>query len=100
MEAPIILAYFPSWSEDWVAAGQPSKLRNIPPFVNHVFLGFAKPNMRYERGSYDLSQTGIEVPYGGCELKESVSALRDKGINVILSLGGETYWRDAAAYEI
>ena len=63
LEAPIILAYFPSWSEDWVAAGQPSKLRNIPPFVNHVFLGFAKPNMRYERGSYDLSQTGIEVPY-------------------------------------
>ncbi len=100
LEAPIILAYFPSWSEDWVAAGQPSKLRNIPPFVNHVFLGFAKPNMRYERVSYDLSQTGIEVPYGGCELNESVSALRDKGINVILSLGGETYWRDATAYDI
>jgi chitinase len=98
--SPIILGYFPSWSEEWTSRGNPSKLRNIPLFVNHVFLGFAKPNLRYEKGSYDLSATRIEVPYSGCDLKESVSVLREKGINVILSVGGETYWRDASAFEI
>lgn len=58
----VVLAYFPSWSESWVSSGEGSKLRDIPPFVNHVFLAFAKPNLVYEKGSYDLSQTGIEVP--------------------------------------
>ena len=100
IDSPIILAYFPSWSENWVSSGQSSKLRDIPSFVNHVFLAFAKPNLRYEKGSFDLAGTGIEVPYDGCELKESIDALRLKGINVILSVGGETFWRDAASYEI
>ena len=100
IDTPVILAYFPSWSENWVSAGQSSKLRDIPAFVNHLFLGFGKPNLRYEKGSYDLSATGIEVPYDGCTLKESVSALRDKGINVILSVGGETFWKDESSYDI
>lgn len=100
VDEPVVLAYFPSWSESYVSAGQPSKLRNIPAFVNHVFLAFAKPNLNYIKGSYDLSNTGIEVPYDGCTLKESVSALKEKGINVILSVGGETYWRDTSSYEI
>lgn len=96
----VVLAYFPSWSESWVSSGEGSKLRDIPPFVNHVFLAFAKPNLVYEKGSYDLSQTGIEVPYDGCMLKESVAVLRQKEINVILSVGGETYWRDENSYNI
>lgn len=96
----VILAYFPSWSESWVSSGEGSKLRDIPSFVNHVFLAFAKPNLVYKKGSYDLSQTGIEVPYDGCMLKESVATLREKGINVILSVGGETYWRDENSYKI
>ena len=100
VDEPVVLAYFPSWSESYVSAGQPSKLRDIPAFVNHVFLAFAKPNLNYIKGSYDLSNTGIEVPYDGCTLKESVSALKEKGINVILSVGGETYWRDTSSYEI
>ena len=99
-DEPIILAYFPSWSESYVTAGQASKLRNIPAFINHIFLAFAKPDLRYTKGSYDLSETGIEVPYDGCTLKESVGALKAKGINVILSIGGETYWRNASSYEI
>jgi hypothetical protein len=100
VDEPVILAYFPSWSENFVSVGQPSKLRDIPAFVNHVFLAFAKPNLSYLKGSYDLFGTGIEAPYDGCTLKESIGALKAKGINVILSVGGETYWRDASSYEI
>lgn len=96
----VVLAYFPSWSENWVAANQDSKLRRVPNFVNYIFLAFAKPNLRYVKGSYDIGETGIGVPYDGCTLKESVSALKDKGIKVILSIGGETYWGTPAAYNI
>ena len=57
IDTPVVLAYFPSWSENWVSTGQSSKLRDTPAFVNHLFLGFGKPNLRYEKGSYDLSTT-------------------------------------------
>lgn len=89
---PIVLAYFPSYSENWTTTNQNSKLREIPSFVNYVFLAFAKPNLTYTKDSFDISGTGIEVPYDGCTLKESVSALKQKGVHVILSIGGETYW--------
>ncbi len=96
----VVIGYFPSWSEDWATTNQNSKLREIPPFVNYVFLSFAKPNLTYTKGSYDLTTTGIQTPYDGCALKESVSALAKKGIKVILSIGGETFWNDASAYNI
>lgn len=95
---PIILGYFPSWSESWASEGQNSKLREVPSHVNYVFLSFAKPDLLYTKGSYDISQTGIQVPYDGCTLKESVKALKDKGTYVILSVGGETYWNSSTIY--
>ncbi|WP_299258731.1 carbohydrate-binding protein [uncultured Aquimarina sp.] len=97
---PIILGYFPSWSESWTTTGQGSKLRDIPEHVTHVFLAFAKPNLRYQKGSLDITGTGIQTPYGGQTLKESVSILKTKEIKVILSIGGETYWGSNAAYDI
>ncbi|WP_109852117.1 Ig-like domain-containing protein [Aquimarina sp. AU58] len=97
---PIVLGYFPSWSESWAGPGQGSKLRDIPEHITHVFLAFAKPNLRYQKGSLDITNTGIQTPYGGDTLKESVAALKSKGIKVILSVGGETYWGTDAAYDI
>ena len=88
---PIVLGYFPSWSESWTGPVQNSKLREIPSHVNYVFLSFAKPDLVYTKGSFDISQTGIQLPYDGCTLKESVKALKDKGTYVILSVGGESY---------
>ncbi len=97
---PVVLGYFPSWSETWTSPGNNSTLREIPAYVNHVFLSFAKPNLTYVQGSYDISNTGIQTPYDGCTLKESVKVLSDKGIHVILSIGGETYWNSPNAYNI
>ncbi len=96
----VVVGYFPSWSENWTSANQNSSLREVPTFVNYVFLAFAKPNLTYVSGSYDISQTGIQVPYDGCTLKESISALKAKGTKVILSIGGETYWGSTDAYTI
>ncbi|QLE03001.1 hypothetical protein HX109_16015 [Galbibacter sp. BG1] len=97
---PIVLGYFPSWSESWAAPGKGSKLRDVPEHITHIFLAFAKPNLRYQKGSYSLQGTGIQTPYDGQTLKETVSILKEKGIKVILSIGGETYWGTSAAYDI
>jgi chitinase len=101
-EMPIVLGYFPSWSETWVTSAtiSQSKLASLPSTVTHVFLAFAKPNLTYVKGSFDLSGTGIEVPYDGNTLKLTVAAAKAKGIKVLLSIGGETYWGDALAYNI
>ncbi|WP_337045214.1 hypothetical protein [Emticicia sp. 17c] len=100
--SPIVLGYFPSWSDTWASTSNvsSSKLASLPSHITHVFLSFAKPNLSYQKGSYDISQTGIQVPYDGPTLKAVISYLKQKGTNVIVSLGGETYWGDASAYNI
>lgn len=96
---PLVVGYFPSWSETYPSGGS-TKLRNTPEEVTHIFLSFVKPNMRYVKGSFDIKQVGIEVPYDGVMLKETVDILKAKGIKVILSIGGETYWGTDEAYDI
>ncbi len=98
-QTPLVVGYFPSWSETYpTAAG--SRLRNMPEEVTHIFLSFIKPNMRYTKGSFDIKGVGIEVPYDGIVLKETVDHLKAKGIKVILSIGGETYWGTDESYDI
>lgn len=99
VSSQLVVGYFPSWSETFPSANG-TLLRNLPEEVTHVFLSFVKPDMRYEKGSYDLRNTGLEVPYDGQTLKESVEILKAKGVNVIISIGGETYWGTDAAYNI
>lgn len=96
---PLVVGYFPSWSETYPSGGS-TRLRNVPEEVTHIFLSFVKPNMRYAKGSFDIKQVGIEVPYDGATLKETVDILKSKGIKVILSIGGETYWGTDEAYNI
>lgn len=98
-EKPIVLGYFPSWSETWLTNGT-SKFTSLPAHITHVFFSFGKPNLRYTKGSYDISQTGIQVPYDGQMLRQAISIVNQKGIKVILSLGGETYWSTSDAYSI
>jgi len=95
----LVVGYFPSWSETYPSTSG-TKLRNMPEEVTHIFLSFVKPNMRYQKGSFDIKGTGIEVPYDGVELKKSVDILKAKGTKVILSIGGETYWGTDESYNI
>lgn len=96
---PLVVGYFPSWSETSPEGGT-TKLRDLPEEVTHIFLSFVKPNMRYTKGSFDLSGTGLEVPYSGKTLKETMDILKTKGLKVILSIGGATYWGTNQAYDI
>lgn len=96
---PLVVGYFPSWNETSPENGA-TKLRDLPEEVTHIFLSFVKPNMRYTKGSFDISATGLEVPYGGKTLKETMGILKANGLKVILSIGGATYWGTNQAYDI
>ena len=92
---PLVVGYFPSWSDY-----STNILRNIPEEVTYVFLSFVKPNMRYKKGSFDLINTGLQCDNNGRVLKEAVEILKARGIGIILSIGGETYWGSNEAYDI
>ncbi|WP_454060316.1 glycosyl hydrolase family 18 protein [Elizabethkingia ursingii] len=92
---PLVVGYFPSWSDYSTRI-----LRNIPEEVTYVFLSFVKPNMRYKKGSFDLTETGLQCDNNGMVLKETVDILKSRGIGIILSIGGETYWGSDDAYDI
>ena len=65
---PLVVGYFPSWSETY-PSGWGTKLRNMTEEVTQIFLSFIKPNMRYVKGSLDIKNVGIAVPYDGTILK-------------------------------
>lgn len=95
---PITIGYYPSWTEGWLNEDGKSAFTTLPTAVTHVFFAFAKPNLTYVKGSYNIStaNTGLEcyqATEGGLMLKRAVGILKQRGITVILSLGGETYWR-------
>lgn len=100
LNKPITLGYYPSWSEGWLNADGISPFTSLPKSVTHVFFAFAKPNLKYQKGSYNIStvNTGLECyatnepKEGGLMLKRAIGILKQKGISVILSIGGETYW--------
>lgn len=93
ISSPLIVAYFPSWRE--YTPSPNSKLREIPAWINHVFLAFVKPEMRYKRGTLDLRKTGLQLHYpramAGKMLQNSIKILHKRGIKVLLSIGGGTY---------
>ncbi|QZT36917.1 glycoside hydrolase family 18 protein [Halosquirtibacter xylanolyticus] len=90
---PLIIGYFPSWKEYTPTPN--SALREVPAWVNHLFIAFAKPEMRYRKGSYSIGRTGLQFHYpsrmNGKLLKNTIKILHAKGIKVLLSIGGGTY---------
>ena len=96
---PVVMGYFPSWTLGWIPDNGVTSLAKLPDHVNYVIFSFAKANLRYTKGSYDLSRTGIEADAAaGKRLALSIELLRSRGTKVILSIGGETYWREPANY--
>ncbi len=92
----LVIGYFPSWSDNSSA----DKLLGLPEEVTYIFLCFAKSNMTYTKGSYDIGGTGLNLSYDGAKLKSVISTLHARNVKVILSIGGETYWNTSAAYNI
>lgn len=84
-------AYFQSWSSGWSSSATTLDLTNLSNLVNIVFLSFAKPNLTYTSGSNSFSNTGLEFSSDFSIIKQSISLLKQRGVVVMISVGGATY---------
>lgn len=83
--------YFETWSSTWTSdptnlslqmtAGQPVTIVNI---------AFAQPDMQYSSGSF--AGTGLEFSQDFAVVKSAIALLISKGVRVMLSVGGGSYW--------
>lgn len=90
--APLLAGYHESWAEPRVATPDATRLARLPPWVDLVFLAFARPDARY-RGDFDLRGTGLGFPFDGRFARDAVRALRQRhpAVKLLLSVGGATY---------
>lgn len=92
LPARIVMGYHESWWEVPAVNAQATRLAALPGYVNMVALAFARPDAQY-LGALELAGTGLQYPYSGKVLRDSVRLLRQRqpGTRILLSVGGATY---------
>ncbi len=83
-----MVVYYESWQGESTA----QDIENLPAYVSHLALAFAKPNASYH-GNVDLTCTGLNLPYSGNQLKEAIKKAKENNpaLKVLLAVGGATY---------
>ena len=87
-------AYFCSWSSNWTATAASSDLSNIDPNINIIYLSFVTPACSYEKDSKKWIGTGLDFSSEFGIIQESIKILKEKGVIVMLSVGGATFTFD------
>jgi chitinase len=99
----LFVAYYESWANDY-RGGLDRTIVDLPPAVTILNLAFMRPDAVYTGGSFDLSGTGLDLPYSGAVLKDSVSELkrRHPRTKVLISVGGAAHgrWHELHALDI
>ncbi len=87
------VGYFQSWSDKTVNRPEQLQLANIAPYVHVVIVSFMKPDASYNKGSYDLTGTGLQFTAPGKVVKDAIILLkrRNPKTKVLLAVGGLTY---------
>jgi len=83
--------YFQSWSSGWSGNSSTIDLARINLPINVVYLSFVQPNCTYKTGSNIWTGTGLEFSSEFSVIKGAIDILKQKGIVVMLSVGGATY---------
>lgn len=86
--------YFCSWSSNWSATASSSDLCNIDPNINIVYLSFVTPACSYEKNSKKWIGTGLDFSSEFQVVQESIKKLQERGVIVMLSVGGATFTFD------
>jgi chitinase len=88
---PPIGVYFQAWSSGWSSSGASLDLARIELPINIVYLSFVRPETTYTSGRNSLSGTGLDFSSDFNVVRDAIKILRNKGIIVMLSVGGATY---------
>lgn len=91
--------YFQSWSSAWASDPAKMDLANVKEPCNIVYLSFAKPDLDYKSGAKSLKGTGLDFNSDFKVLQGAIKILKDRGVVVMLAIGGETYGFDKVNYD-
>ena len=87
--------YFQSWSSPWTSTASTMDLSLLPttfPGITIVNIAFAQPNLNYVKGQNTFTGTGVQFSQDFSVVVAAIKLLTQKGIKVMLSVGGGSYW--------
>ena len=92
-----IAVYFDSWASKWGSIGSELDLANLDiAGVNIVNIAFVKPDCCYKKGQKTWEGTGLSFSQDFSVVYGAIKILQNRGITVMLSVGGGSYpnWGD------
>lgn len=87
--------YYATWTDGLVALPEKHSLAKISAPITHVYLSFCKPDLTYVAGQNSFKDTGLNFSSSFLVVKNAIKILKSKGIIVMLSVGGASYWVDS-----
>lgn len=88
--------YYGTWTDGLAALPEKHSLAKISAPVTHVYLAFCKPDLTYVAGQNNFKGTGMNFSSSFLVVKNAIKILKSKGIIVMLSVGGASYWSDSS----
>jgi len=93
--------YFETWSSPWTSDPTTMNLSQLPtmyPGITTVNLSFAQPNLQYAKGQHTFANTGLQFSQDFSVVVAAIKILTSKGIKVMLSVGGGSYWSSPSSF--
>lgn len=87
----MIGVYFESWGCPWTNLATTCALAKIEKPIDTVFLSFVRPTTSYKKGQLTFSNTGLDFSPEFAVIKTAITMLKQKGIKVLLAVGGATF---------
>ena len=93
-----ICVYFQSWSSGWAADVSGLDLARVDGGITILNIAFVLPKCTYYPGQRNWDGTGLQFSSDFGVVVGGIARLRDKGMKVMLSVGGGSYW-SSSTYE-
>ena len=89
-----ICVYFQTWSSGWAADVSGLDLARVDAGITILNLAFVLPKCTYFPGQRTWDGTGLQFSSDFGVVVAGIASLRKKGMKVMLSVGGGSYWSD------
>lgn len=90
--------YYETWSDKWVSDATKSGLALIDKPITIVYLSFAQPDCKYVANQNTFIGTGLNFSSDWKVVKAALDIVKKKGITVMLSVGGGSYWSGTKSF--
>lgn len=87
----MIGVYYETWACPFASKAEDCALAKIEKPIDIVFLSFCQPNCTYKKSQGTWSGTGLNFSSDFQVIRQAIQILKQKGIKVLLSVGGASY---------